>query len=141
MAKKKPGYGRPTSPASPARSPRMVTALTATSSANQRSRRVMRSSMIRHADSGLYSGAVGITRRARAFAVLVAGVILPLGWPMAATAQVIPAAAVLSPNDTQFRPGETIAFGLAVAVPPGNPAADLYVGAVLPDGLTRSEER
>jgi hypothetical protein len=77
-----------------------------------------------------------MTRRARALPVLIAGLSLALGCPAAGLAQTVPAAAVLSPNDTQFRPGETIAFGLAVAVPPGNPAADLYVGAVLPDGLT-----
>lgn len=71
---------------------------------------------------------------ARSVAWLAAAASLALAWPGPLGAQTVPAAAVLTLNDTQFRPGETIAMGLTVAVPPGNPVADLFVGAILPGG-------
>ena len=56
------------------------------------------------------------------------------GAPRPLLAQTVPSAAVLTLNDTQFRPGETLAVGLTAAVPAGNPATDLYVGVILPGG-------
>lgn len=57
-----------------------------------------------------------------------------------ATAQTAPSARLTlqggHEGTTRFEPGATLVLGLDAQNPAGSPAADLYVGVVLPDGVT-----
>lgn len=45
-------------------------------------------------------------------------------------------AVALALSANAFRPGQTAALGFTVGLPAGSPAAELYLGALLPDGHT-----
>lgn len=77
------------------------------------------------------------TRRHRvALCALLIAAVFASPRPQRVAAQTGPLTLGITVNDTAIVPGESLVAGITVSNPAGGPAADIYFGLLLPDGVT-----